>query len=743
MKLKLLLCSVILLAVGVSAFATTTVTGTLQNLGTGTVGQGAFVRFWLRGCGGNQPRVNGTAVIAPSQGGVFYFDFAANSSGNVSGTLYSTRDVTGLLGGDITCGTSTTSVWYGMQVFVGGKGGPEIPVHALNTGTLNISSVTPITVNPVIAAPTGDSTYLRKDAGNSPVTGPLAINNSLTVSGTGTFAKINNVVLVDGNVYACTDVGLNAALAALPSTGGTVDARFCQAGIAAAATITFGAPNKPVTLILPTSSAISFSNSSGNGFQINGSGSKLIGQGTTSSTISCTGAFTGDLIHVEPQSGQVNVNNIDLHGFRVDATNCPTKILTNLLSVTENSFVYDVTWINWSATFLNITTSTNASAAIPEHIGIHDTLAVAKTGATLTADSVINTGNQDEFGPNNYWTAQNATPGIFRGLVIKPTATTQGDGRANAFFYSSIQGYTGASTPCISIEGPAGASTGAQGNVIGPGNTFENCTIGYQFTGADAAHRGQKNSGFGNFFDPITSNLFKCDFCSNNFVNEVSNGNAGDVLFTANSQGNTAIVRLTGSATDVSDSGTANTIFTNLNSGGSNLSSFPGGLAAANFISRSANPATSGVVQLANADIIAWKGSGAFNDFLFRNGDVLTDQINGSNNVIVERSTTDALSNKTLNVPLTSGTGLQIFNTTTTCTTGASVGATCTTAAISLPVAEADTSYRIACTGKGLTNVPVVIAATNSSATQFTITIAALTAAAASFASYDCIVGHN
>ena len=104
---------------------------------------------------------------------------------------------------------------------------------------------------------------------------------------------------------------------------------------------------------------------------------------------------------------------------------------------------------------------------------------------------------------------------------------------------------------------------------------------------------------------------------------------------------------------------------------------------------------------------------------------------------------TQSLSNKTLNVPFTNGTALQFFNTTTTCTTGASVGATCTTAAITLPAAEADTAYRVACTGKGLTAVPVVIATTNSSATQFTITIAALTAAAASFTSYDCLVGHN
>jgi len=93
---------------------------------------------------------------------------------------------------------------------------------------------------------------------------------------------------------------------------------------------------------------------------------------------------------------------------------------------------------------------------------------------------------------------------------------------------------------------------------------------------------------------------------------------------------------------------------------------------------------------------------------------------------------------------LSPDTGLQIFNTTTTCTTAAAVGATCTTPNITIPVAEPDTSYRAVCIGKnGFSNVPVVIATNNASVTQFTITIAALTAAAASFASYDCSVGHN
>lgn len=91
---------------------------------------------------------------------------------------------------------------------------------------------------------------------------------------------------------------------------------------------------------------------------------------------------------------------------------------------------------------------------------------------------------------------------------------------------------------------------------------------------------------------------------------------------------------------------------------------------------------------------------------------------------------------------ITNSTALQLLNSSTTCTTGASIGATCTTGAITLPVVYSDTNYRLSCTGLGPTNVPIVQTYTKSNAT-FTITVAALTAAAASFTSYDCIAGHN
>jgi hypothetical protein len=168
---KLLIAIAVLVMAGISS-ATTTVAGNLANLGTGT--SSGFVRFWLRGCGGNQPRVNSVAVIAPTQGGTYYFDIPA-VAGVVNGTIYSTRAADGIAAGELSCGGSF-NIWYGMQVSTNGKFGPEIPVAAKNGVTLDPSNVTPINVNPVVTAPTGDDTYLRLDAGNSPVTGRPQFN---------------------------------------------------------------------------------------------------------------------------------------------------------------------------------------------------------------------------------------------------------------------------------------------------------------------------------------------------------------------------------------------------------------------------------------------------------------------------------------------------------------------------------------------------------------------------------------
>lgn len=230
-----------------AAWGTTAVTGHLQTLGTGNVTSGAFVRFWLRGCSGNQPTVSGTGLIAPTQGGVFFFDIAADGSGAVTGTLYSTRDSTGLLGGDISCGGSTLAVWYGMQVFVGGKGGPEVPIHAKNGVSLDITQVTPITTTPVVTAPTGDSTYLRLDAGNAPVTGNLTAKQIESIRFADQFtspqAAIANCpatdcwVMVPGGIYAAPT---NMSRSHLHITG--YNQGVTAATIAAATNLQWGTP---------------------------------------------------------------------------------------------------------------------------------------------------------------------------------------------------------------------------------------------------------------------------------------------------------------------------------------------------------------------------------------------------------------------------------------------------------------------------------------------------------------------
>lgn len=107
---------------------------------------------------------------------------------------------------------------------------------------------------------------------------------------------------------------------------------------------------------------------------------------------------------------------------------------------------------------------------------------------------------------------------------------------------------------------------------------------------------------------------------------------------------------------------------------------------------------------------------------------------------------TAAQTNMPLTTPtltgVTNGTGLQLFNTTTTCTTAATISTPCTTAAITLPIAYADTNYRLGCSGLTRTNFPQIIDYAKSN-TTFTITLNNTTAAAATYASFDCWAVHN
>ncbi|HWY07251.1 MAG TPA: hypothetical protein VNY24_10350 [Candidatus Acidoferrales bacterium] len=91
---------------------------------------------------------------------------------------------------------------------------------------------------------------------------------------------------------------------------------------------------------------------------------------------------------------------------------------------------------------------------------------------------------------------------------------------------------------------------------------------------------------------------------------------------------------------------------------------------------------------------------------------------------------------------VTNGTGLQLFNTATSCTTAPTINTRCTTGAITLPVGYSDMNYRLQCQGVGPTNFPQLQTVTKSN-TTFTITLNNLTAAAATYSSFDCSAVHN
>lgn len=317
----------LLLFLPCSALGTTTITGHIADLGGASSNRGTFVRFTLRGCGGNQATVPGVAVLAPTNGGVWYKDFTADASGNVSGTIYSTRDAAGTGNGDIECGTSFTSVWYGMTIWVNGKSGPEVAVHAKNTATLDVSSVTPISTTPVVTAPTGDSTYLRLDGGNSPVTGPVQFSSTLTSSGTfncKNFAGMRCVDSANSQGWAGSDfvAWINAAYANCPSTGCDI---YVSAGSYTSSSVTgiaIATNLKPARILCPTAGAtvLNFTAPTATGFTFNFSAGNYNSAGIVGCMLQGPGMATaskGLLLGGTQGASQMAFRDIKIQGFGI------------------------------------------------------------------------------------------------------------------------------------------------------------------------------------------------------------------------------------------------------------------------------------------------------------------------------------------------------------------------------------------------------------------------------------------
>ena len=198
-KLLLFLALVALPAWG----QTTTITGKVQDLGA-AVATNSYVQFELRNYASNIPRVNGVSVL-----GARKKRFNPDTNGDVSGTLYRNDAI------------DPAGTYYRMCVFDRGRRF-RCADFEIKAASFDISSATPMTTTPVVAPPTGDSTYQRLDGGNNAAGDyvPDATGRTLGSDAARWNAKLetvvagvfNNIRVVDGNKFTT----IQAAISDLP-----------------------------------------------------------------------------------------------------------------------------------------------------------------------------------------------------------------------------------------------------------------------------------------------------------------------------------------------------------------------------------------------------------------------------------------------------------------------------------------------------------------------------------------------
>ena len=133
-------CTLLLVALQSSLlFGTAAISGNLQDAGGSAISGRVFVRFWLRGCNDNQPRVAGVALIAPTGGPGYYKDFTPDAAGAISGTLYKNSEVE--------CNGATGNTWWGVQVYRDGKPGPETP-YGVVAASFSLNTASPLVQSP-------------------------------------------------------------------------------------------------------------------------------------------------------------------------------------------------------------------------------------------------------------------------------------------------------------------------------------------------------------------------------------------------------------------------------------------------------------------------------------------------------------------------------------------------------------------------------------------------------------------
>jgi len=149
MRLRAIVLFVALLLAAGSARATT-VTGTMKDIqGNALSGVGDYATFQLMNFGSNVPRVTATNIVVQTQ------PLRVTSAQLQAGVTIQANDT-----------ITPATTFYRVTFFHSGQLFRSFD-HRITGASYNLDSATPITTAPVVAAPTGDATYLRVDAGNT------------------------------------------------------------------------------------------------------------------------------------------------------------------------------------------------------------------------------------------------------------------------------------------------------------------------------------------------------------------------------------------------------------------------------------------------------------------------------------------------------------------------------------------------------------------------------------------------
>jgi len=153
-------------------------------------------------------------------------------------------------------------------------------------------------------------------------------------------ANLNNIVLVDGTKYACSDAGITAAMNALGGGGGIVDARGCTGNMTWTNTLTF---SEPIKLLL---GAVNITAMGNPGVTMNSIGAEIAGSGRNITII--TSGINADLI--QTAAGAEKVHDLELEGAGFSSNHAINMVGGNsqeLYRIYANNF--GASTITWAA----------------------------------------------------------------------------------------------------------------------------------------------------------------------------------------------------------------------------------------------------------------------------------------------------------------------------------------------------------------------------------------------------------